>query len=342
MASLSVVELRLGYRSPESSPTPTPSLSGSNTGTSDASTSSGNTDSSSRLNPGSSPPLIVAFLAIGLFTASMITVFGWRKVQFGVRGSSRGGGDGPAGGRHMGSSGGGGGGAGGGGHPFGEPMNRRRHHHHQQQQQNRPWDTWNVGERPKLWDVWVDSDKGTNVNQETSCNLCWDDIMPIAVTKLSEEVENVRIPPPTPQRPGHRYSTTLPGRHRQTTVVEHAPATAAAAAIQRVTHFLRRLCRRHISGESSTAAPTATHHHHHSQEDDQVEMKPVELPYRGLQVAVAILMPSVHHSANVNAGRSLVTSPSDAGGADQISGLRDGSSMVYSIGLYKCPWYEKG
>ncbi|KAK0220306.1 hypothetical protein IW262DRAFT_1014301 [Armillaria fumosa] len=51
--------------------------------------SSQSTDSNSNNNnagffsPGSSPPLILAFLAIGLFAAAMIAVFGWRRIQFG-------------------------------------------------------------------------------------------------------------------------------------------------------------------------------------------------------------------------------------------------------------------
>ncbi|KAF8888566.1 hypothetical protein BD779DRAFT_1672241 [Infundibulicybe gibba] len=35
--------------------------------------------------PGGSPPLILAFLAVGLFSAAMIAVFGWRRIQFGHR-----------------------------------------------------------------------------------------------------------------------------------------------------------------------------------------------------------------------------------------------------------------
>lgn len=41
-------------------------------------------------SPAGSPPLILAFLAIGLFAAAMVAVFGFRRVQlvrsFGVRG----------------------------------------------------------------------------------------------------------------------------------------------------------------------------------------------------------------------------------------------------------------
>jgi len=34
-------------------------------------------------SPAGSPPLILAFLSIGLFAAAMIVVFGWRRIQFG-------------------------------------------------------------------------------------------------------------------------------------------------------------------------------------------------------------------------------------------------------------------
>lgn len=43
----------------------------------------GNSDSSQGLSLTGSPPLIVAFLAVGLFMAAMLTIFGWRRVVFG-------------------------------------------------------------------------------------------------------------------------------------------------------------------------------------------------------------------------------------------------------------------
>jgi hypothetical protein len=36
-------------------------------------------------NPTASPPLVLAFLAVGLFTAALITVFGCRRVTLGQR-----------------------------------------------------------------------------------------------------------------------------------------------------------------------------------------------------------------------------------------------------------------
>jgi len=38
-------------------------------------------DSSSPQSPVGSPPLILAFLAIGVFSVAMIAVFGWRRIQ---------------------------------------------------------------------------------------------------------------------------------------------------------------------------------------------------------------------------------------------------------------------
>lgn len=46
----------------------------------DGSSSQNNTGA---FSPAGSPPLILAFLAIGLFSAAMIVVFGWRRIQFG-------------------------------------------------------------------------------------------------------------------------------------------------------------------------------------------------------------------------------------------------------------------
>ncbi|PPQ92272.1 hypothetical protein CVT25_008580 [Psilocybe cyanescens] len=64
--------LQTSHRS-EASSTPTP-------------TSSSGADPNAQhdsFSPAGSPPLILAFLAIGLFAAAMIVVFGWRRVQFG-------------------------------------------------------------------------------------------------------------------------------------------------------------------------------------------------------------------------------------------------------------------
>jgi len=99
-------------------------------------------------SPGASPPLILAFLAIGLFTVSMIGVFGWRRVQYGrltapdptwleINDSDAG---------------------------------KRR----------------DIGPRPKLWDMWttVASPSGTK-GQAHERETEWETIMPLAVMAIS-------------------------------------------------------------------------------------------------------------------------------------------------------------
>jgi hypothetical protein len=63
-----------------------------------------------------SPPLIVAFLAVGVFLAAMLTIFGWRRVVF-ARGLAM------------------------------QPLGRDGF--------NTPRNTEHLGERPELWDFWT-------------------------------------------------------------------------------------------------------------------------------------------------------------------------------------------
>jgi len=66
--------------------TTTSTSTGASTSTSAAAspTSSGNGNGGSQgLSITGSPPLIVAFLAVGLFMTAMLTIFGWRRVVFG-------------------------------------------------------------------------------------------------------------------------------------------------------------------------------------------------------------------------------------------------------------------
>jgi hypothetical protein len=48
-----------------------------------ASSTPSSNDNNQGLSVTGSPPLIVAFLAVGLFLAAMLTIFGWRRVAFG-------------------------------------------------------------------------------------------------------------------------------------------------------------------------------------------------------------------------------------------------------------------
>src|ERR1700722_1734356 len=62
------------------------STTASSSSTSASSTTSANDSDAtgtSFFTPGGSPPLILAFLAIGLFTAAMIAVFGYRRIHWG-------------------------------------------------------------------------------------------------------------------------------------------------------------------------------------------------------------------------------------------------------------------
>jgi hypothetical protein len=60
-------------------PTTTSGAHATSTSTSNA----GDGDNGQGLGVTGSPPLIVAFLAVGLFMAAMITIFGWRRMVFG-------------------------------------------------------------------------------------------------------------------------------------------------------------------------------------------------------------------------------------------------------------------
>lgn len=60
-------------------PTTTSGAHATSTSTSNA----GDGNNGQGLGVTGSPPLIVAFLAVGLFMAAMITIFGWRRMVFG-------------------------------------------------------------------------------------------------------------------------------------------------------------------------------------------------------------------------------------------------------------------
>ncbi|KAG6889135.1 hypothetical protein C0995_003495 [Termitomyces sp. Mi166 len=100
-------------------------------------------------SPGASPPLILAFLAIGLFALSMMGIFGWRRIQYTrIRGEIPG---------------------------------------HQREADERPLRT-GLGPRPRLWDLWTidlkDGHKRVKVSTNdlgmTTEHETWDTIMPIS------------------------------------------------------------------------------------------------------------------------------------------------------------------
>lgn len=66
----------------QASSTVTPTETGTTSTTSAPAESTTAGTSSGIFTANSSPPLIVAFLAIGLFLAAMLTIFGWRRMYF--------------------------------------------------------------------------------------------------------------------------------------------------------------------------------------------------------------------------------------------------------------------
>ncbi|KAF9446484.1 hypothetical protein P691DRAFT_803904, partial [Macrolepiota fuliginosa MF-IS2] len=111
--------------SPQSSPTTSTSFQPTHTSNAHSNSSDGNDTS-----PIGSPPLILAFLAIGIFAAAMIAVFGWRRVHFGSFQFE---------------------GARGNGRRFGSTSTS-----------DSSAEGSKLGKKPVLWDVWVD--RGTKVD----------------------------------------------------------------------------------------------------------------------------------------------------------------------------------
>ncbi|KAG6915019.1 hypothetical protein DXG01_013901 [Tephrocybe rancida] len=132
-------------------------------------------DSPAGFSPGASPPLILAFLAIGLFALSMVGVFGWRRIQV-ARLELRGG-------------------------------------THEWNPDERLTGTVNgLGPRPLLWDLWTSDEKGQYNGEKEGRALpknfyrmeeheTWDSIMPVAVTvtpPYPSGDDEVASPAPTP------------------------------------------------------------------------------------------------------------------------------------------------
>ncbi|KAG6898892.1 hypothetical protein C0993_003123 [Termitomyces sp. T159_Od127] len=104
--------------------------------------------------PSASPPLILAFLAIGLFALSMIGVFGWRRVQSarlrGLRGEM--------------------------------------HRHEWTAEERSSARTPMLGPRPKLYDLWTigakyvdkSNEQFANDSDATAEHETWDTIMPVS------------------------------------------------------------------------------------------------------------------------------------------------------------------
>ncbi|KIK51652.1 hypothetical protein GYMLUDRAFT_50391 [Collybiopsis luxurians FD-317 M1] len=156
----------------------------SSTSTSTDSNDNNNTDNGSGqfFTPTSSPPLILAFLAIGLLATAIIAALGWRRVYFArysltAATNFRGGRDGI--------------GAGAGG---------RRGRGYNGDNDS----TVLIGEKPKLWDLWTDLGEGRAEGEDGPSEprvsivsgidherwrreVAWESVMPIAVTPLMNE-----------------------------------------------------------------------------------------------------------------------------------------------------------
>ncbi|TFK32338.1 hypothetical protein BDQ12DRAFT_739449 [Crucibulum laeve] len=102
-------------------------------------------------SPAESPPLILAFLAIGLFSAVMIVVFGWRRIHF--AGSGRWGLYAPS-------------------SAVVEITDR-------------------FGKRPKLWDLWTEPSASKQLASRRFSEVeSWENIMPISATRIKEDSRN--------------------------------------------------------------------------------------------------------------------------------------------------------
>ncbi|KAH0581312.1 hypothetical protein J132_07390 [Termitomyces sp. J132] len=152
-------------------------------------------NSGGSIPPSASPPLILAFLAIGIFALSMIGVFGWRRLQY-----TR----------------------------VHREIPRRGGQADQIPSQTGP------GPRPKLWDLWTtrmaDGHKQhnglSNGSDITAEHETWDTIMPISVAVS---------PPYTTKGDGTTSQTLQPAAvpfHRWARHI-HPPATAVEKGISR-------------------------------------------------------------------------------------------------------------
>ncbi|KAF8155950.1 hypothetical protein B0H34DRAFT_799037 [Crassisporium funariophilum] len=162
----------------------------------------------SAFSPAGSPPLILAFLAIGLFSAAMIIVFGWRRIQFGRGGFTLGV---P---RH----------GGGGEYAMGRVLPQRP----------RLWDLWNGGGGVS-WQQLAGKGHGHGKmgtlqkpsQHKSELDVRWKNIMPLsakAVSALGQVAEDSKAPAPVPpllQFPGWppslRWKTSKSSRPHEST-----------------------------------------------------------------------------------------------------------------------------
>ncbi|KAF5379122.1 hypothetical protein D9615_006080 [Tricholomella constricta] len=141
----------------------------------------------SGFSPGASPPLILAFLAVGLFAISMMGVLGWRRVQLGRAGMTGGGGD-------QGEAFGEWDEEGGGGVGVGVGMGGRG------RGRGRGGSGGGVGPRPRLWDLWTRTGTGRGKREgkrddwrkeeEEQEVVGWNEILPVSVAVIAPRSHN--------------------------------------------------------------------------------------------------------------------------------------------------------
>ncbi|KAJ3822696.1 hypothetical protein EV361DRAFT_312865 [Lentinula raphanica] len=156
----------------ETTPTSSSNASSSSS-TSSASTGNNNPDTGSFFTPTSSPPLILAFLAIGLLVTAIIAALGWRRAYF---------------------------------------ARFRAEAERQMRREESSKGALDVGKKPKLWDLWTipgtevkeegvaGTSAETNValgkrellKRDVDHDVSWETVMPISVTPLIREIVNER------------------------------------------------------------------------------------------------------------------------------------------------------
>ncbi|KAF5343183.1 hypothetical protein D9757_014556 [Collybiopsis confluens] len=220
----------------------------STSSSSDGSTSDTNSNSSNFFGVTSSPPLILAFLAIGLLATAIVAALGWRRVYAARYRSS-------AAARQQqqqerAEAGG-----------MGRHGRRRR-----RQQQHRNGNGNGIGERPKLWVLWTCLDvekEGVSAEGTSSITeVAWESVMPIALNLMKEEsccsTRNCSSEIGGGDLNGSLQPTTT------TTPTTLIPTPRPDSRISTFQQSLARLFRLSSRQETSNILPTSTNHAHDS------------------------------------------------------------------------------
>ncbi|KAF5368916.1 hypothetical protein D9758_002930 [Tetrapyrgos nigripes] len=280
-----------------------------------------NANPSSFFSPGSSPPLILAFLAIGLFSAAMVAVFGWRRVHFG-RATS----------------------------PFHlDPLGR-------QIDQTGRRQPFSLGDRPKLWDFWTGTprDGVSLINQERDLgfradkdewqrqnkmegkpeDVKWDNLQPLAVAVTSLDKDNERHDSAT----NHAHASISPNS-LSTTFRQRLRHFQSQYTTYRSPIFRNRAAHDHNNHNHPTSPSQSPEPHSHPQSDPEKRNtnspsspSSTKLPVDttsgpvDVQIAVAIAMPT---PPRINKGKRMSVD-SDLGDGEDVDG---GDKLEYALGF---------